>query len=485
MSLAAQLARAAPGAAAFKAWERQWFGLLAAGRQAALVAHAARHSRFYADHWRGAVAGGFNALPPVTRAELMARFDDWVCDPRITLGEVRRFVADPARAGDSYLEHYAVWTSSGTSGLPGIFVHDDFSVGLSGWLTTTRGDARVMARNLASALASDNRSVLVSALGGHFAAYALWQRQRRMNPWIASRSRAVSVLLPLPQICGALEAAQPQLLASYPSLLLELARERRAGRLGIAPRALWAGGEHLSAAMRAEIESGFEAPLAEEYGASECISIASACAEGHLHVNEDWVTLEPIDEHDRPVAPGTVSHAALLTNLANFVQPVIRYRLEDRILVLPEPCPCGNPMMAIRVEGRTDETLEFAGLRGPVRIVPMALATAVEEAAGVHRFQIRALGRERLEVWIDPAGVRQRATVAERVRGALEALLQSHGAAGVRIDCRWAAPQRDARSGKCRQVLRGSEPTPAAPPPPAKSPAARGSRAGARSSRRP
>ena len=485
MDFSAQFLRAAPGAVAFKAWGIHWFALLAAARQAALVTHAARHSRFYAEHWQGAATAGFDALPPVARGELMARFDDWACDPGVTLESVRSFIADPARAGDSYLSRYAVWTSSGTSGLPGIFVHDDFSVGLSGWLTSTRGDARVMASNFASALSSDNRSVLVSALGGHFAAYALWQRQRRMNPWIASRSRAISVLLPLPQICGALEAAQPQLLASYPSLLVELARERRAGRLGIAPRALWAGGEHLSPAMRTEIESGFEAPLAEEYGASECISIASACSEGHLHVNEDWVTLEPIDEHDRPVAPGTVSHAALLTNLANFVQPVIRYRLEDRILVLPEPCPCGNPMMAIRVEGRTDETLEFSGARGPVRIVPMALATAVEETAGVHRFQIRALGPDRIEVWIDPTGVPRQVAVASRVSAALEVLLQSHGATGVRIDCRWAAPQRDARSGKWRQVLRESANPAATPSTAARSPRARAARANARSSRRP
>jgi phenylacetate-coenzyme A ligase PaaK-like adenylate-forming protein len=439
------------------AWGAQWFALLAGTRQAALVAHAARRSRFYAAHWGGKGGANFSDLPPVSRAQLMEHFDDWVCDPRITLDAVRRFVADPARAGDAYLDRYAVWTSSGTSGLPGIFVHDDFSVGLSGWLTSTRGDPRVLAGNLSAALGSDCRSVLVSALGGHFAAYALWQRQRRMNPWIASRSRAVSVLLPLPQICGALEAAQPQLLASYPSMLVELARERRAGRLEIAPRALWAGGEHLSGAMRAEIESCFGAPLAEEYGASECITIASACAAGRLHVNQDWVTLEPVDAHDRPVPAGTVSHAALLTNLANFVQPVIRYRLEDRILELPGPCPCGNPMMAIRVEGRTDETLALAGARGLVRIVPMALATAVEEEAGVHRFQIRARGPRLIEVRLDPAELGRQAALAARVRQVLARLLESHGARDVRIDCRWAAPQRDARSGKWRQVL-GSTP---------------------------
>ena len=48
--------------------------------------------------------------------------------------------------------------------------------------------------------------------------------------------------------------------------------------------------------------------------------------------------------------------------------------------------------------------------------------------------------------------------VLQPVLGSVSELHElSHGAASVHIDCRWAAPQRDARSGKWRQVLRGSD----------------------------
>jgi phenylacetate-coenzyme A ligase PaaK-like adenylate-forming protein len=40
--------------------------------------------------------------------------------------------------------------------------------------------------------------------------------------------------------------------------------------------------------------------------------------------------VELVDEHDRPVRPGTPSSSILVTNLYNHAQPLIRYRIEDR-----------------------------------------------------------------------------------------------------------------------------------------------------------
>jgi len=63
-------------------------------------------------------------LPPVTRAALMARFDDWVTDREVTLDRVNAFVADPRHVGHPFRDKYAVFTSSGTTGIPGLFVQD-------------------------------------------------------------------------------------------------------------------------------------------------------------------------------------------------------------------------------------------------------------------------------------------------------------------------------------------------------------------------
>ena len=96
--------------------------------------------------------------------------------------------------------------------------------------------------------------------------------------------------------------------------------------------------------------------------------------------------VEPVDAEYRATPPGDISHTVLITNLANHVQPVIRYDLGDSVVASPEPCACGNPLPAIRVEGRREDVLFMPGAHGrAVRLLPLALTTVVEDAVHVHR----------------------------------------------------------------------------------------------------
>ena len=110
-----------------------------------------------------------------------------------------------------------------------------------------------------------------------------------------------------------------------------LAEERIAGRLRIAPSEIWTGGETLSPAMREFVQRAFGCPVANSYGASEFLSLACECAHGALHLNSDWAILEPVDAQGRAVPAGETGATTLLTNLANHVQPLIRYDLGDRV----------------------------------------------------------------------------------------------------------------------------------------------------------
>ena len=49
--------------------------------------------------------------PPVTKPELMARFDDWVIDPSVTRAGVEQFVADLDNLGRDFLGRYMVFTT--------------------------------------------------------------------------------------------------------------------------------------------------------------------------------------------------------------------------------------------------------------------------------------------------------------------------------------------------------------------------------------
>jgi phenylacetate-coenzyme A ligase PaaK-like adenylate-forming protein len=184
------------------------------------------------------------------------------------------------------------------------------------------------------------------------------------------------------------------------------------------------------------------------------MSIACECQRGRLHLNSDWVMIEPVDRDYRPVAPGVTSYTALLTNLANRVQPIIRYDLGDSIVLDPEPCACGSPFPAMRVEGRNDEVLSLRNERGErVRLLPLALTTVVEDFAGAHRFQIVQSAPDRLAVRLDELESAADTGLWGKVARALRAYLRAQGLPGVAIKRDAAPPEHSARSGKLRRVI--------------------------------
>jgi hypothetical protein len=93
--------------------------------------------------------------------------------------------------------------------------------------------------------------------------------------------------------------------------------------------------ESLPPGERDRISQAFGgAKVRDNYGASEFVAAGYDCGHGWLHVNADWVILEPVDDQYQPVPPGTTSHAVLLTNLANRVQPIIRYEMKPAAIAL-------------------------------------------------------------------------------------------------------------------------------------------------------
>lgn len=443
---------------------------LQAQRLAGLLAHARRHSGYYRERLAHLPEGvpALSSLPIQTKTELMAHFDCWVTDPAIRLDEVRSFVADPSRIGEPYLGRYAVWTSSGSTGRPGVYVQDDEALAVYDALLSARFPSADAVPSPFSTLATGGRFAMVAALEGHFAGVVSWERLRRRYPLMALSTRSFSVLAPLRTLVAELEAWRPSVIASYPTTLLLLAAERRAGRLRLRPRALWSGGETLADVERAEISEAFDCPVIDGYGASECMQIAFDCGCGALHLNSDWAILEPVDEHGRPVPPGQPSATALLTNLANRVQPLLRYDLGDSITQLAEPCACGSPFPALRVSGRRDDILKLTGRDGRERqLIPLAVATVVEEDGGARRFQVIQTGQRRLSVRFEtPEGV-ARATALARIVEALSGYLAREGLDGIEIVEDPDPPRADPVSGKLRQVLGLRASAPSAPLAPA------------------
>lgn len=424
---------------------------LAQHRLEQLVAHARSHSPFYRERYadlpRERVTLG--QLPAVGKPELMARFDRWCTDRRVRLREVRAFIADTERIGTRFLGEYWAWRSSGSSGAAGIFVQDSHAMAVYDALVTAQLE-ELPWTGAARALAGGGRAGLVVATGGHFAAIASWERMRRAFPHTPARS--FSILEPIERLVADLNAFRPAFLAGYASVLSILAAEQRAGRLAIEPALAWSGGERLSAAARREIETAFGCTLANEYGASECLSIAHECRAGWQHLHSEWVLLEGIEADGTPTPPGRLSHDTLLTNLANWLQPVIRYRVGDRIVAAEGRCPCGSPRPAFRVDGRDERALVLdGGGAAPVQLAPLAIETVVEAAAGAHAFQVAQVSPTRLALRFE--GVAPRAPLRRNAAHALRRWLATQALERVEVVQDEAAPLRDRRSGKLPSVV--------------------------------
>ncbi len=424
--------------------------------------YARQNSKVYASLYWGLpeTITELSQLPIVSKAELMPNFEDWVTDPAIRRADLEAFTHDPEKIGHPYLGKYTVCTTSGTTGQPAILLQDSATMSLMGALNILRAmPAWINGRQLMQIIGAGMKTAAVWAAGGHFLGITMMKRQILQKPARARAMKIFSVLNPLAEIVAGLNKFQPAMLNGYATAILLLAQEQEAGRLNIHPVLVMTSSESLAEEDRARIRRAFGCTIADNYGCSEFVAIAAGCREGWLHVNADWVILEPVDEQMNPVPPGQPSHTVLLTNLINHVQPIIRYNLGDRITLRPGACPCGNPLPAIRVEGRTDEVLRLRASDGRgVPVLPLALWAVIKGTREVLRFQIIQVGPAAIKVRLEakegsiPSQEAHRLATWNQVKTEMLAYLSTQGLANVALHLADEPPVRDPRSGKFRHV---------------------------------
>lgn len=441
-----------------------------------LLAHAREHVPLHARRLQGRAGTPELADWPVLhKSELMADFDASLAEHALTRAAVLAHLADPLRRGQPLPGGLIAWESSGTSGVPGLFVQDAAALAVYDAIEAVRRPPRdghspgeppplwaafnPMAAALGATLGAlwpttlAERWAFVGVIDGPFASHTTIQRLRRLNPWLAPRLRSFSLLQPLPALVRALNDWAPTVLASYPTAAAMLADEAAAGRLKLPLREVMTGGETLTVGTRRHVARQLGCPVHDSYGASECLTIANECSHGRLHLNADWVVLEPVDAQGRAVAPGTLSHGMLLTNLANALQPLVRYAMDDRIRLPEAPCACGSPLPLLEVLGRHDDPLHLAGPGGAaVTLLPLALSTVLEEDAGVYDFQLRQLDARTLSLRL---GAEAAATpaVVERCTEALQAYARAQGLTRLRIRTEPGQAPVRGRSGKVQRVV--------------------------------
>lgn len=419
-------------------------------RLAEMVAYVRGRSPYYRELYQDLPDNVDDAasLPVTSKKLLMARFDDWVTDREVTRERVQEFVADPDLVGHRFLGRYLVATTSGTSGLRGLFVLDELSMAVH-TAVGSRASGALGVGGAVRALARGGRTAIVTAPGGHFSTVASAAWFRRERPMLGRILRVFSINQPLADLVAELNRYNPASLTGFLSMLMLLAREQEAGRLRIHPAMVIPGGETATPESLELLTSAFRAKVRAAYAATECGFLSYGCAQGWYHINSDWAVVEPVDADHRPVPPGEPSHTVLVSNLANRVQPILRYDLGDSVVLRPDPCPCGSILPAIRVQGRAADLLTFPTGDG---ISPMLFGTLLDRAPGVERFQLVQTAPTTLRVRLQTANGDDADRVWQTVRAEITHLLTEHKVTDVTLELADEAPQQSP-GGKFRRII--------------------------------
>lgn len=380
--------------------------------------YAYARSPFYQRFHRGLFDRPLGELPVLTKSMMMEHFDEFVTDRSVHLDAVREFAT--ARTEDRlFLDRYHVVATSGSSGQPGFFLFDEPE-----WLAIVASFARGQEWSGAKINLLHRRKMATVA---------------SISPWHVSSQVAITAKSwwtpsiriassdPLETIVQRLNENQPDLLIAYASMSRILAEEQLAGRLNIRPAKTFTSSEVLTDETRRRVKLAWGDEPFNQYGATETADIAAehkTCR--HMHLFEDLVIVEVVDEQYKSVPGGTFGAKLLVTTLFSRTQPLIRYELNDSIRLGTETCSGELPFAVLEsVQGRVEDGLLLPARSGGRMPIQPLVFNRVMDILPVSGWQIAQEADDHLTVLL--SGVRDEMADARLIEALLQSLI-SEGA---------------------------------------------------------
>ena len=408
-----------------------------------LVNYARKNSDFYAEKYRG-IGNDYNLsdLPVTTKPEMMNSFDSVLTDSSINMKRIDDFTSDLDNIGRMIDDKYLIFKTSGSTGNPAVVLYDKKNIEVSSAVAAFRTFARN--EDYKSFMKHGKKTAGVFADYGFYLACGMSRYLQLKMPGKKTKI-TVDVNGPEKDIIDRLNEFKPAMLSGYPSNLALLADFEE---LNIEPDVVITGGELLTADIRNKLIKKFGCYVQTHYSCTEGGEIACECKDGHLHINEDWIILEPVDKDNHPVKYGELSDKVLITNLSNYIQPFIRYEITDRVIVHNEKCSCGKNTLWLEIEGRTDDIFEF---ENGIKIAPMSLYKILEEIKSIKRFQMIQRSLKELELRLLADDKEKSFTIAKKD---LESFFNSKEIKDITIILSEDEPQANKISGKFKHFYR-------------------------------
>jgi phenylacetate-CoA ligase len=284
-------------------------------------------------------------FPILTKDALMTHFDEISTEPSVTKEAVTHFFQHSKDPNELFQKRFVAIHSSGTSGEVSYFVY------------TERDWIRGMAHNyrMSNFRLKKHKVAFYGMTGGHYAGVSFVNTANKsiLKRWYEVQEYDVNT--PLVAIVERMNAYQPTIIAGYPSSIKKLADMQLSGELRIYPETFQVSGEMLSENDRTLLERAFpSAEVINVYSCSDHMIMGIGKPGYHgIYLMEDRLIFEPLED------------GLIVTNLFNYTLPLIRYRMNDRVVPVEDDRERIYPFLKVReIVGRAENSPVFENKHG-------------------------------------------------------------------------------------------------------------------------
>ena len=327
-----------------------------------------------------------SCFPTIDKQALLEHFDELVTVSDLKQENLREFDAGEAADRKPYQGKYHVVHSSGSTGKPGYFVYDE-----DAWSQMLLGIIRAALWGMSmpqilGLLMKRPRIVYIAATDGRYGgAMAVGDG----IDGVGAKQMYLDIKTPVAEWIRQIREFQPNIVIGYPSAIKILAQLMENGEVGLDAERVISCGEPLGTNLRTYLEKIFRTQVVNFYGSSESLALG-------VETNPKDGMLLFDDMNVIEVENGVM----YLTCLYNYAQPLIRYRLSDRLTL---KAPEGGELpftRAVGLLGRNEDVLWFEDGRGNREFLhPLAIEGFCIE--GLKDYQFRQTTKDTFEMFAE------------------------------------------------------------------------------------
>ena len=347
-------------------------------------------------------------FPTIDKSILMENFDELVTVFDLKQEELRKFDEEQRADRKPYRGQYHVVHSSGSTGKPGYFVYDE-----AAWNQMLLGIIRGALWNMSmpqilKLLLGKPRIVYIAATDGRYGgAMAVGDG----IDGVGASQMYLDIKTPLVEWIQRIQSFRPNILIGYPSAIKILGDLVEQGRVQVAVTRIISCGEPLSTGLRTFLEHTFQAEVINIYGASESLALGVETGDRNGMILFDDLNIIEVE-----------NGVMYLTSLYNFVQPLIRYKISDHLILKQSketvPFTCAEILLS-----RNEDLMWFEDGNGNWDFLhPLAVEGFCVE--GLRDYQFRQTSLDTFEILAEVSDKKRQEAVRLEMMKQMTAILQ-------------------------------------------------------------